>query len=40
VHVPDVDLATVQELADLAHEETCPYSKATRGNIEVTITAV
>ena len=40
VHVPDVDLAKVQELADLAHDETCPYSKATRGNIEVTITAV
>jgi osmotically inducible protein OsmC len=31
VHIPDVDLAKVQELADLAHEQTCPYSKATRG---------
>ena len=39
VHVPDLDLAKVQELADLAHQF-CPYSKATRGNIEVTVTAV
>lgn len=39
VAVPDVDLATVQELAEAAHE-ICPYSKATRGNIPVTITAV
>ncbi len=39
-HVPGVDVAKVQELADVAHAEICPYSKATRGNIEVTITAV
>lgn len=39
VAVPGVDLATVQELADAAHE-VCPYSKATRGNIPVTVTAV
>jgi lipoyl-dependent peroxiredoxin len=39
VHVPDLDLAKAQELADLAHQF-CPYSKATRGNIEVTVTAV
>jgi osmotically inducible protein OsmC len=40
VHVPGIDVAKAQELADLAHAETCPYSKATRGNIAVTVTAV
>ena len=39
VHIPDLDLAKAQELANLAHEF-CPYSKATRGNIDVTVTAV
>nr|BFD87753.1 organic hydroperoxide resistance protein [Streptomyces sp. Xyl84] len=33
-----VDQHTAQELADAAHQ-ICPYSKATRGNIPVTITA-
>lgn len=35
--VPDVDDAKAQELADKAHQM-CPYSKATRGNIDVSIT--
>ncbi len=39
VQIPGVDLAKAQELADLAHTF-CPYSKATRGNIAVTVTAV
>jgi lipoyl-dependent peroxiredoxin len=39
VAIPGLDLATVQDLADAAHQ-ICPYSKATRGNIPVTITAV
>ncbi|MGA2969372.1 MAG: organic hydroperoxide resistance protein [Acidimicrobiales bacterium] len=39
VHIPGVDLATAQELADGAHQ-VCPYSNATRGNIKVTVTAV
>jgi Ohr subfamily peroxiredoxin len=39
VAIPGLELATVQELADAAHQ-VCPYSKATRGNIPVTITAV
>jgi osmotically inducible protein OsmC len=34
-----LDLAKVRELAELAHGF-CPYSKATRGNIVVTLTAV
>ncbi len=36
--VPGVDARTAQRLADAAHEM-CPYSKATRGNIEVTVEA-
>ncbi len=35
-HVGGVDDATAQALADGAHE-VCPYSKATRGNIPVTV---
>lgn len=34
--IPGVDDATAQKLADLAHQF-CPYSKATRGNIDVTV---
>jgi Ohr subfamily peroxiredoxin len=39
VHVPDVDAATAQALIEGAHE-VCPYSNATRGNIEVKLTTV
>jgi lipoyl-dependent peroxiredoxin len=39
VAIPGVDLAKAQELADAAHQ-LCPYSKATRGNVPVTVTAV
>jgi osmotically inducible protein OsmC len=39
VLIPGVPLAQVQELAEGAHQ-VCPYSKATRGNVPVTITAV
>lgn len=35
--VPGVDDATAQRLTEKAHEM-CPYSKATRDNIEVTVT--
>ena len=37
VSVPGVDHAVAQKLVDAAHQ-VCPYSNATRGNIEVTIT--
>ena len=37
--VPGLDTAQTQALMELAHE-VCPYSKATRGNIVVTLTAV
>ncbi|HYF44151.1 MAG TPA: organic hydroperoxide resistance protein [Ramlibacter sp.] len=36
VNLPGVDRETAQALADAAHR-ICPYSKATRGNIGVTI---
>jgi osmotically inducible protein OsmC len=39
VHIPGLPHDEAQKLADKAHK-TCPYSKATRGNIEVRVTAV
>jgi lipoyl-dependent peroxiredoxin len=39
VVLPDLDPAVAQELAEAAHQ-VCPYSNATRGNIEVTIGVV
>jgi lipoyl-dependent peroxiredoxin len=39
VHLPGLDTATAQSIADAAHQ-ICPYSKATRGNIDVTIRVV
>ena len=39
VHIPGVDEATAQKIVDAAHE-VCPYSNATRGNIEVTLKLV
>jgi lipoyl-dependent peroxiredoxin len=33
--VPDRDKSEIQEFVRVAHEEVCPYSQATRGNIEV-----
>ena len=37
VTLPGMDRAAAQDLLDAAHQM-CPYSNATRGNIEVTIT--
>ncbi|ANC30256.1 organic hydroperoxide resistance protein [Isoptericola dokdonensis] len=39
VVVPDVPREQAQALADAA-EQVCPYSNATRGNIDVTVTVV
>ena len=39
VVVPDLPTEQAQQLADRAHE-VCPYSNATRGNVEVTVTVV
>jgi len=39
VHIPGVDAATAEELAEAAHK-VCPYSNATRNNIEVVVRTV
>jgi lipoyl-dependent peroxiredoxin len=39
VTIPGVDREVGQKIIDAAHE-VCPYSKATRGNIPVTVTLV
>ena len=39
VSLPGMDRAAAQALVDTAHQ-VCPYSNATRGNIDVTITLV
>lgn len=37
VSAPGRDRAEIETFARIAHEEVCPYSRATRGNIEVTV---
>jgi len=39
VHIPGVEPAVARQLTEAAHA-TCPYSKATRGNIDVAINLV
>ena len=39
ISVAGLELAQVQELAEVAHQ-VCPYSNATRGNIQVTLDVV
>ncbi|WP_316737221.1 organic hydroperoxide resistance protein [Pedobacter aquatilis] len=39
VHIPGITTEEAQKIADKAHA-TCPYSKATKGNIEVRVTAI
>jgi Ohr subfamily peroxiredoxin len=39
ITIPGVGRGIAQEIVDAAHQ-VCPYSKATRGNIDVTITLV
>jgi osmotically inducible protein OsmC len=39
VYLPKVEAARKQEVLDLAHQM-CPYSNATRGNIDVALTLV
>lgn len=39
VSLPGLDEETAKALLEMAHQ-TCPYSKATRGNIDVTISLV
>ncbi len=40
VSVPNRDRAEIEELVKVAHEEVCPYSRATRGNIKVQVKVV
>ena len=39
VHIPGISHDEAQSIAEKAHKA-CPYSKATRGNIDVRITAI
>ncbi|WP_293918513.1 MULTISPECIES: organic hydroperoxide resistance protein [unclassified Sphingobacterium] len=39
IHVPSLSIDEAQKLANKAHK-VCPYSKATKGNIEVSIKAI
>lgn len=39
-HIDGVDKETAQKLVERAHNEICPYSHATRGNIDVVIKVV
>jgi lipoyl-dependent peroxiredoxin len=39
VHIPNVDEETAERLVEQAHQ-VCPYSNATRGNIDVTLRVV
>jgi Ohr subfamily peroxiredoxin len=39
VHIPDVTKERAEELVQKAHN-VCPYSKATKGNIEVELKVV
>ena len=40
VHLDGVETKRAQDLANTAHEQICPYSHATRGNVDVTINVV
>jgi organic hydroperoxide reductase OsmC/OhrA len=37
IHLPGIERATAEELVQRAHQ-VCPYSNATRGNIDVLLT--
>ena len=39
VHAPNLDQAAAQDLVEKAHQ-VCPYSNATRGNVEVSLEVV
>ncbi len=39
VHIPDMDHAAAEKLVETAHQ-VCPYSNATRGNIDVVLSVV
>ena len=40
VGLPGIDRAVAQDIADTAHRDICPYSHATRGNVDVEIVLI
>jgi osmotically inducible protein OsmC len=40
VNLPGLDREVAQAIVDATHGQTCAYSNATRGNVEVTVTVV
>ncbi len=40
VHLPGMEREAAETLARTAHEDICPYSHATRGNVDVTVRIV
>ncbi|WP_430591989.1 organic hydroperoxide resistance protein [Humidisolicoccus flavus] len=40
VHAPNLSKEDAEQVAKVAHEDICPYSHATRGNVDVTINIV
>jgi lipoyl-dependent peroxiredoxin len=40
VSVPGRDRAEIEEIVRIAHQEVCPYSRATRGNMDVEVRVV
>ncbi|MDA8248860.1 MAG: organic hydroperoxide resistance protein [Rhodospirillales bacterium] len=39
-HIAGVDVSVAESLVNRAHLEVCPYSKATRGNIQVALEVI
>ena len=40
VSLPDLKRSVAEDLVRTAHEEVCPYSRATRGNIDVNVSVI
>ncbi|MBU0799667.1 MAG: organic hydroperoxide resistance protein, partial [Alphaproteobacteria bacterium] len=40
VSMPGIERSVAQKIVDTAHEKVCPYSNATRGNVDVKVTLV
>ena len=40
IALPGVERAMAEQLVQTAHEQICPYSHATRGNIDVSVTVI
>jgi Ohr subfamily peroxiredoxin len=40
VSLPGMDRAVAQDIVDTAHRDICPYSHATRGNVDVAIALI